>query len=87
MEDRTIIQMSGLAWELLRKPVLPDSANNVIPSYNALLKAAKENHPDNEYISSLSPIEPPVNTTELAVIFSQLKIVIEAEIAVTKEAT
>lgn len=79
MNDQTIIRVAGLTWELLRKPAIPDSANNVVPSYNSLLRAAKRNHPDNEFLTELPEVEPPANTTELAVLFSQIQRILEAE--------
>src|SRR5262249_58292423 len=66
----------------------PQSCSHVQPSYNALVQAAKANHPDDVFLSSLPTLE--YNATgvfgekhgmppqELQILFSQLRIALES---------
>ncbi len=57
MTDKTIVRIAEETTALLRKVLPGENAKNVIPSYNASLVAAQTNHPDNPFLSSLTPID------------------------------
>ena len=78
MTDQLIIRIAEETTSLLKKVLPGDSASNVIPSYNALLAAAQKNHPDEPFLATLQPIERSESAVDLAILFSQLRIVIEA---------
>ena len=78
MKDQTIVRLAEETTSLLRKVLPGDNAKNVIPSYNALLAAAKANHPNDPFLSTLTPIERSDSAVDLAILFSQLRIAVEA---------
>ena len=66
-------------WQLSPEYALPgQNVINVFHSYNAILSAAQVNHPHDAFLSALKPLEKSGNTIELAIMFSQLRIALEA---------
>ena len=59
MRDEVIIRMLQEASHGLKEVSFPVTTPHLIPSYNALLAAAKVNHPTDPFLSVLSPIERP----------------------------
>jgi hypothetical protein len=53
---------------------------HLVPSYNALLLAARDNHPNDPFLRALTPIEPDSEANALAmkVLFAQLRIALES---------
>ena len=79
MEDEVITKMARAATDLLSGVLGPPaSVDNLVPSYNSLLRFARENHPEDKFLSSIAPIESGSSTTELAVLFAQLHLAVEA---------
>ena len=78
MTDQTIAKIAEATSSLLRKVLPGENATNVLPSYNAILAAAQENHPDDTFLAALKPIEKSENAIDLGILFSQLRIALEA---------
>ena len=78
MTDRTIIKMAEESTALLRQIPVGFDATNIVPSFNAILAEAKANHPDDVFIKALSAIESSDNAFDLAILFTQLRIALEA---------
>lgn len=86
MKDEVIIRMLQEASQALKGVSFPVTTPHLAPSYNALLAAAKANHPDDPFLSALSPIEKSeggrredgVGPEEMRVLFGQLRIVLES---------
>jgi uncharacterized protein YjbI with pentapeptide repeats len=88
MTDDVIIRLAEETCRVLAKMEFPQSCSYLQPSYNALVQAAKANHPDDVFLSSLPTLE--YNTTgvfgeksgtppqELQILFSQLRIALES---------
>src|SRR5262249_50632963 len=58
-----------------------EEGTHVVPSYNALLQAAKENHPDDPIIRILPPLElgdGGIRAPQLNILFTQLRIALES---------
>jgi len=54
------------------------SADEMVPSYNALLGAAQANHPDVPFLTAMTPIpQKSVNSGPLLALLAQLRIVLE----------
>ncbi|MCW3054818.1 MAG: hypothetical protein JWN14_3988 [Chthonomonadales bacterium] len=54
------------------------SADEMVPSYNALLGAAQANHPDVPFLNAMEPIpQKSINSGPLLALFAQLRIVLE----------
>jgi len=54
------------------------SADEMVPSYNALLGAAQANHPDVPFLNAMAPIQQKsVNSGPLLALLAQLRIVLE----------
>ena len=78
MTDQTISKIAEETTGLLRKFLPGETASNIIASYNALLAAARQNHPEDAFLSALTPIETTESALDLAILFSQLRIALEA---------
>ena len=78
MTDQTIIRLAEETTSLLRKVLPGENESNVIPSYNALLAAAQKNHPDEPFLATLTPIDRSDSAVDLAILFTQLRIAVEA---------
>lgn len=79
MTDRTILRLVKETTELLGKIIPGYDVESVVPSYNAVLAAAQENHPKDKFINALAPIESVDSAVELSILFTQLRIALEAE--------
>ena len=78
MTDKVIIRIAEETTRWLKRALPGDSTPSVVPSYNALLAAAKENHPEDTFLANLEPIEKVESAVDLAILYSQLRIAIEA---------
>jgi len=79
MRDETIIRMLEDACTALEGVTFPTKTPNLVPSYNALLVAARANHPDDPFLGALSNIEnKDAGPEEMRVLFGQLRIVLES---------
>jgi hypothetical protein len=88
MTDDVIIRLAEETCRVLAKMEFPQSCSHLQPSYNALVQAAKANHPDDAFLSSLPTLE--YNTTgvfgekggmppqEMNILFTQLRIALES---------
>ena len=80
MKDETIVRMLQESCQVLARVRFPVSCPHLGPYYNALLRAAKANHPDDVFLSALPPIEDgeAAGPEELNVLFAQLRIAVES---------
>src|SRR5437867_829506 len=82
MTDEIIIRMVQETGKLLAGSPWHEGARHVLPSYNALLQAAKENHPDDPIIRVLPTVElvddGDIKAQQLNILFTQLRISLEA---------
>jgi hypothetical protein len=93
MKDAVIIRMLQEACTALEGVSFPVTTPHLVPSYNALLAAAKANHPTDPFLSALTNLEvlPPVRNEngkfrredavgpeEMRVLFGQLRVVLES---------
>jgi hypothetical protein len=88
MTDDVIIRLADETCRVLAKMEFPQSCSHLQPSYNALVQAAKANHPDDVFLSSLPTLE--YNTAgvfgekggmapqEMHILFTQLRIALES---------
>lgn len=84
MKNSTIIQMLEETCSMLKHVDAYVSCTHLVPSYNAILVAARTNHPDDPFLSALPPL-PIVNkgeggcgSAELRVLFAQMRIALES---------
>jgi hypothetical protein len=89
MNDETIIRMATETVKHLRNAISVNSCPYMVPSYNAMVLAAKANHPDDYFLRGLSPLpvsgangeDGPgncISVAELSALFAQLAIALEA---------
>ena len=80
MDDKIILKIAESTAHMLSKADFPISVSHIIPSYNAILKSAKENHPDDEFLSMLNPVGEDIGDGffQLGILFAQLRIIVEA---------
>lgn len=78
MTDETILKLCKETTALLQQFLPGFDASAIVPSYNAILDAAKENHPNDRFINALTPIESVDTSVELSILYMQLRIAIEA---------
>ena len=79
MRDEVIIRMLEDACTTLEGASFPVRTPNLVPAYNALLAAAKANHPGDAFLGTLGAIEPGESgPEEMRVLFGQLRIVLES---------
>jgi hypothetical protein len=82
MTDKGIIQMAQETCKVLTHVPWHVTCNYLIPSYNALLQAAKANHPDEPFINVLTSIqlneEDGLNGPQMNILFTQLRIALES---------
>jgi hypothetical protein len=85
MTDTMILRLLDETCVLLRKIPWHQESHHLLPSYYALLQAARANHPDDAFLNSAFPGPPAgepdqgISPLELAILFTQLKIVLEAQ--------
>lgn len=85
MRDEIIVRMLEHACQALEGVSFPATTPHLGPSYNALLAAAKANHPGNPFFEALVPIGGGENgrrsesgPEEMRVLFGQLRIALES---------
>jgi hypothetical protein len=78
MTDKTILKIAEETTSLLKRVLPGENASSVLPSYNAILAAAKENHPDDTFLDALKSLERSDSAVDMAIAFSQLRIAVEA---------
>lgn len=94
MNDVLIIRLVDETSKVLSRMEFFQSCDHLIPSYNALVRAAQANHPDDPYLHTAFPTLQPGEKAErnqkphgegrevspplLRVLFTQLRIVLEA---------
>lgn len=79
MKDETLVRLLQDACKNLERVNFPVTTPNLIPVYNALLSAAKANHPGHSYLSILPILnEGETGPEEMRVLLGQLRIVLEA---------
>lgn len=83
MTDDAIVRIAEVSADAMKHMDPHIHSAYLIPSYVALLAAAKANHPNDPFISSLASIEVPngdneIRVGELRVLFGQLRIALES---------
>lgn len=81
MKDETIIRIITESAEVLSKVHFPVEYQYLHHSYNALLRAAKTNHPQDAFLGVLPEVENGtggVSGPEMGVLFAQLRIALES---------
>lgn len=87
MNDATIIRIATETTRHLGNAISVSPAPHMTPSYNALLLAARANHPGDPFLSALSPLPSPgesgacgesVCVAEITALFAQLAIALES---------
>jgi hypothetical protein len=80
MRDETIVRMLEDACTGLQEVNFPARTPNLLPVYNALLAAARANHPDDPFLNALGRIENNGESgpEEMRVLFGQLRILLES---------
>jgi hypothetical protein len=82
MNDKGIILMAHETCKVLSNVPWHVTCNYLVPSYNALLQAAKANHPDDPFIGVLSSVQlnedDGLNGPQMNILFTQLRIALES---------
>ncbi|MGC4045632.1 MAG: hypothetical protein QM758_17715 [Armatimonas sp.] len=81
MKDTILLQLIQATIGHLKHAVSVSPALQLIPSYNAVLSAAKANHPEDTFLKVLLPLEPSgemISIAEMTALFAQIGIVLEA---------
>ena len=83
MTDSTIIRMAEESSKALSEAHPYTQCRHVVPSYNALVQAAQENHPADTFLRTLASIdlragEDSITVAELRVLLAQLRIALES---------
>jgi len=88
MKDITLVRMLDEARKGLEGVNFPAKTPHLLPAYNALLMAARANHPDDVFLHMLPPIEnrvvegrrdgPECGPEEMRVLFGQLYICMQS---------
>ena len=79
MKDETLVRLVQDASQKLEHVRFPVTTPNLISVYNALLAAAKVNHPSDPYLSLLPTLaDGETGPEEMRVLLGQLRIVLEA---------
>jgi hypothetical protein len=80
MKDETIIKIAEDTAKTLAGMQFFEPCGQLMPTYNALIKAAKGNHPDEPFLQALPEsnemVEDGVN--QLKILFSQLRIALDS---------
>lgn len=86
MKDEALIRIAEQTSQSLMGMDPHCSARRIVPSYNAMLQAAKANHKDEPFLNCLTPLE--VNTKndqedhvsigEVVALFAQIRLVLES---------
>jgi hypothetical protein len=83
MTDAALIRIAEETIQALSPVVVMNLAHQMVPSYHALLQAAKANHPNDPFIGGLSPLEfktdnDYITVGEMIALFAQLRIALES---------
>jgi hypothetical protein len=82
MKDETLIRLCGETTKWLSQTITVNPSPQMVPSYNALLEAAKANHPDNFFLRVLQPLatsgDDLITVGEMMALFGQIRIVLES---------
>ncbi|MBW3622105.1 MAG: hypothetical protein KY468_01690 [Armatimonadetes bacterium] len=81
MTDEMILRMADETVQILSKAPWHLDCKHLLPTYNAMLVAARDNHPDDSFLGALVPINPnngDVNAPILTVLFAQLRMALES---------
>ena len=84
MNDAIIIRMATETIQHLRHAIPVSSCPYMVPSYNALVTAARANHPDDTFLKALEPLPTTgddrdcISIAEITALFAQLAIALES---------
>src|ERR1700675_3444461 len=82
MNDETILRMVEETCKVLSRLDFFVSGKHFVPSYNALLQAAKENHPDDRFLGVLPILGlgdgDEIHVPQMSVLFAQLRVALES---------
>lgn len=81
MKDATIIRMAEETAVALRDAHAFQETTHMAPTYNAMLQAARANHPDDLFLNTLVAINTDsdgISIAELRALLAQLRIALES---------
>src|SRR5947209_7066554 len=81
MSDETIVRMIEETSKILSRLEWMVPATHLLPTYSALLRAARENHPDDPFLGALPAFgsgTEEINAPQLNILFTQLRIALES---------
>jgi hypothetical protein len=84
MNDATILRMATETIQHLRQAIPVSACPHMVPSYNALVRAAQANHPEDVFLKILTPISTTgddrdsISIAEITALFAQLAIALES---------
>lgn len=82
MKDETLIRLCEETTKYLSQTVTVNPGMQMIPSYNALLAAARTNHPVHPFLSALEPLptsgDDMITVAEIMALFAQIRIVLDS---------
>ena len=85
MNDATILRMAAETVRHLGNAISVGPATYMVPSYNALVAAARANHRDDTFLKMLEPLDlsgdkhgETISIAEITALFAQLAIAVES---------
>ena len=84
MNDAIIIRIATETIQHLRNAISVGPALAMVPSYNALLTAAKTNHPEDVFLKALAPLATKgddgdaVSIAEITALFAQIAVALDS---------
>ena len=85
MNDTVIIRLATETIQHLRNAISVGSALHMVPSYNALLTAAKNNHPNDIFLQALMILPTKsddcdgISIAEISALFAQIAIALDSQ--------
>ena len=82
LSDDTILRMADETGKILSQSPWHVDCKALLPTYNAMLIAARENHPEDAFLEALRPFDPSnhgdINAPVLTILFAQLRMALES---------
>ena len=86
MTDEAISKMAGETGRILSDAPWHVDCRHLVPSYNAMLIAARENHPEDAFLGALLPLDTAangdVNAPVLTILLAQIRLALESLIGI-----
>jgi hypothetical protein len=81
MKDKAIVEIATETCRVLSDAPWHLETKYLLPSYNALMEAARANHPQDPFLRTLASVEASgeeVNAPQMNILFTQLRIAVES---------